>query len=138
MFYVQEDIPPKLLSHDFSSAENFFIKINLYKMKRLINCSCNPHKSNIRKRLDTIRKSLDALSTKYENIVLLGDFSTCVVDDDALQLFWKFYSLYSLIKQSSCFKNPENPSCIDLILTNKPRSFQTKCLKQTTELLKSW
>ena len=138
MLDVQEDIPPKLLSHDFSSAENFFIKFNLYKMKRLINCSYNPYKSNIRKHLDTIRKSLDALSTKYENIVLLGDFSACVVDDDALQLFWKFYSLYSLIKQSTCFKNPENPSCIDLILTNKPRSFQTKCLKQTTEFLKSW
>ena len=138
MLDVQEDIPPKLLSHDFSSAENFFIKFNLYKMKRLINCSYNPYKSNIRKHLDAIRKSLDALSTKYENIVLLGDFSTYVVDDDALQLFWKFYSLYSLIKQSTCFKNPENPSCIDLILTNKPRSFQTKCLKQTTEFLKSW
>ena len=137
MLDVQEDIPPKLLSHDFSSAENFFIKFNLYKMKRLINCSYNPYKSNIRKHLDAIRKSLDALSTKYENIVLLGDFSTYVVDDDALQLFWKFYSLYSLIKQSTCFKNPENPSCIDLILTNKPRSFQTKCLKQTTEFLKS-
>ena len=138
MLDVQEDIPPKLLSHDFSSAENFFIKFNLYKMKRLINYSYNPYKSNIRKHLDAIRKSLDALSTKYENIVLLGDFSTCVVDDDALQLFWKFYSLYSLIKQSTCFKNPENPSCIDLILTNKPRSFQTKCLRQTTEFLKSW
>ena len=28
-------------------------------------------------------------------------------------------------------KNPENPSCIDLILTNKPRSFQTKCVIET-------
>ena len=24
-----------------------------------------------------------------------------------------------------CFKNPENPSCIDLLLTNKPLSFST-------------
>ena len=31
--------------------------------------------------------------------------------------------LRSLVKELRCFKNPENPSCIDLILTNKPRSF---------------
>ena len=33
MLYVQEDIPAKLLSHDFPSAESFFIEINLYKKK---------------------------------------------------------------------------------------------------------
>ena len=42
MLYIQEDIPAKLLSHDFSSAESFFIEINLYKKKRLSNCSYNP------------------------------------------------------------------------------------------------
>ena len=40
-------------------------------------------------------------------------------------------NLYSLIKQPTCFKNPENPSCTDLILTNKPNSFQTKCVIET-------
>ena len=42
--------------------------------------------------------------------------------------FCNSYSLHSLIKQPTCFKNPENPSCIDLILTNKPRSFQSTCV----------
>ena len=31
--------------------------------------------------------------------------------------------LKSLTKQPTCFKNPENPSCIDLFLTNRPRRF---------------
>ena len=130
MLYVREDIPANLLSHDFSSAESFFIEIKLYKKKWLVNCSYNPHKSNIRKHLGIISRSLDALSSKYENIVLLGDFNASA-DDDALQTFCKFHSLCSLIKQATCFKNPENPSCIDLILTNKPRSFQTKCVIET-------
>ena len=30
-----------------------------------------------------------------------------------------------------CFKNPEKPSCIDLILTNCPRSFQNSCTIET-------
>ena len=34
------------------------------------------------------------------------------------------YNLRNLIMGPTCFKNPLNPSCIDLILTNKPRSFQ--------------
>ena len=37
-------------------------------------------------------------------------------------------SLNSLIKQPTCFKNPENPTCIGMILTNKPRSFQSTCV----------
>ena len=45
--------------------------------------------------------------------------------------FCNSYSLNSLIKQPICFKNTESPSCIDLILTNKPRSFQSSCVTET-------
>ena len=34
------------------------------------------------------------------------------------------HNLKTLLKQKTCFKNPENPAFIDLILTNFPRSFQ--------------
>ena len=94
----------------------------------VISCSYNPHKRNIGKHLDIISRSLHALSTK--NIVLLGDFNACV-DDEALKTFCKFYSLRSLIKQPACFKNPENHNCTNLILTNKPSSFQTKRVIET-------
>ena len=62
--------------------------------------------------------------------ILLGDFNVCV-DDETMRNFCNSYSLNSLIKQPTCFKNPENPSCIDLILTNKPRSFQSTCVIET-------
>ena len=80
---------------------------------------------NIGKHRDIIRRSLHALSTKYENIVLLGDFNVWV-DDDTLETICKFYSLHSLTKPSACFKNLENHSCTNLILTNKPSSFQSR------------
>ena len=35
MLYARKDIPANLLSHDFPSAEGFFIEINLYKKKWL-------------------------------------------------------------------------------------------------------
>ena len=41
------------------------------------------------------------------------------------------YNLTSLIKQSTCYKNPSHPKCNDLILTNVPHSFQTTCVIET-------
>ena len=34
-------------------------------------------------------------------------------------------------KEPTCYKNPEKPSCIDLILTNKPDSFQNSKVIET-------
>ena len=67
---------------------------------------------------------------KGENIKLLGDFNVCI-DDKAMRNFCNSYNLNSLIKQPACFKNLENHSCVDLILTNKPRSFQSTCAIET-------
>ena len=41
------------------------------------------------------------------------------------------YNLKSLVKQKTCFKNPDNLSCIDLILANSPRSFQDSSVFET-------
>ena len=49
----------------------------------------------------------------------------------ALQSFCKIYLFNSLTKQPTCFRNPENLGWIDLVLTNKPRSFQNKCVAET-------
>ena len=32
-----------------------------------------------------------------------------------------------MINKPTCYKYPDRPSCIDLIFTNYPRSFQTSC-----------
>ena len=41
------------------------------------------------------------------------------------------WNLWNLIKEPTCFKNPENPTCIDLLLTNKPLSFKSKYVIET-------
>ena len=50
--------------------------------------------------------------------------------DSNLKDFCNLYLLKNLIKRPTCFKNPENPKAIDLILTNRPRSF---CNSDTLE-----
>ena len=53
----------------------------------------------------------------------MGDF--CVaVSDKAKENFCSLNFLESLIKKPTCYKNHENPTCIDLILTNRPGYFQ--------------
>ena len=54
-------------------------------MKWLINCSYNPNKNNIKNHFEIISQALDTFSTKYENIILLGDFNVCVDDKKILQ-----------------------------------------------------
>ena len=130
LLYVWEHIPAKILSHDFPSAESFFVEIILHKKKWLINVSYHPNKNNIKNHLEIISKASDAFSTKCENTILLDDFNVCV-DDETMRNFYNPYNLKSLIKQPTCFKNSENPSCNALILTNKPRSFQSTCVIET-------
>ena len=60
---------------------------------------------------------------KYDNFLILGDFNS-EMSEDAMRDFSETYNLSNLIKERICFKNPCNPSLIDLILTNRPRSFQ--------------
>ena len=43
----------------------------------------------------------------------------------------KVYNLKNLVKGPTCFKNPDKRSCINLILTNKSKSFQTSQIIET-------
>ena len=38
--------------------------------------------------------------------------------------FMQLYDLKNLVKENTCFKSIENPSCVDLFLTNCCKSFQ--------------
>ena len=93
----------------------------------MINCSYNPHKCLIGNHLDAVSKTLDLHSSTYDKIILLGDFNS-EIDEQHMQSFCDNYSLKSLIRQPTCYKNFGKPTCIDLILTNMPRSFQGTCV----------
>ena len=41
------------------------------------------------------------------------------------------YNFKNLLEKPTCYKNPTNPSCVDLIITNKSRSFQNNCIFET-------
>ena len=98
--------------------------------KWLLGCSYNPHKEKISSHFSNLSTALDKLYTDSGNIILLGDFNVKVEEKNMSELMC-LYSLRNLVKQKTCFKNPENPSCKDLILTNSPRSFQNSNVFET-------
>ena len=51
-----------------------------------------------------------------------------------IKVFCKHYRLKALKEEPTCFKNLNNPSCIDLFLTNSSKSFE-KCLALQTDRL---
>ena len=77
-----------------------------------------------------ISTALDKLSTDYVNVILLGDLNV-EVEEKNLSNFVSVHNLKTLIKQKTSFKNPDNPTCIDLILTNSPRGFQNSSIFET-------
>ena len=102
-----------------------FLWNSIYTKKCLVTCYYNSHRSNIPKHLNIVSKTLNFLPPKY-SYILLGDECDAEWNEVPMVTFCKYYNLVNLIKQPTCFKNPEKPTCIDPILTNKPRSFQNK------------
>ena len=131
MLFVREDIPSNLLATDEKNQiESFYVELNLCNEKWLINCSYNPNKFMIYNHLDPLSTYLDLHSTRYEKILILGDFNVGI-EDQHTKAFCDNCNLTNLIKQPTCYKNPNNPTCIDLILSNTPRCFQSTCVIET-------
>ena len=62
--------------------------------------------------------------------MLIGDLNAepteAIVSD-----FCEIYNLKHLIKDKTCFKNTTKPTCIDLIITNRPKCFQDSVVIET-------
>ena len=92
-----------------------------------------PTRNNIPSYLESLSWNLDFYTSKFENILMIGDLNISM-ENNNMRHFCESYNLKSLIKVPTCSKNPESPSCIDLILTNKPRNFQNSCDIETSLL----
>ena len=100
------------------------------KKKWLLVCTYNPNKNLISNHLKEISKHLDNYFSKSDNYILLGDLNS-EPTESAVRDFCEIYSCKNLIKDNTCFENPLKPYCIDLKITNKPKSFQSSVTVQT-------
>ena len=132
LIYIRDDIPAKKFkNHPLPKCcEGIFIEIKLRNTNWLVFSGYNPYKRNISTFLKDIEKSLNKYLSKYDNIILLGDFNS-EISETAMSDFCDIYNLENLVNKATCFKNPTNPSCIDIILTNRENSFQKTKIIET-------
>ena len=123
MIYVREDLACKELQIIKNSGEGIFLELNLRKVKWLLFGGYNHKKTNIKNFLNEVGPLLDYYMSKYDHFILLGDYNSEVGEED-MNEFCDVYILKNLIKEPTCYKNLQNPSSIDVILTNKYRNFQ--------------
>ena len=123
MIYVRDDIPSKMLTkHNIpEDTEAAFIKLNFRKCKWLLYATYRAPSQNHNCFFDNIDKCLDVYST-YEKVALTGDFNA-QVGEKSFDCFLYQHGLTSINRYPTCYKNPNNPSCIDHILTNSSMSF---------------
>ena len=128
LIYVREDIPSKLLNkHNFTkNVEGMFIEINLRKTKLLFfggyRSDHQVYGLSKEDYLDQIIFAMDKYSN-YDKVLIAGDLNIDV-EEDILEDFLFEQNMKNLVKEKTCFKSMENPSCIDLFLTNVSQSFQ--------------
>ena len=130
MIYVRKDIPTKQLrKYSFPQGngpiEGIFVELNLGKTKWLLLGSYHPPSQSDDYFFNSIGDGIDLY--QYDNFLLVGDYNAQEFEP-RFRDFLIEYDIKNIVKQKTCFKSLENPSCIDLFLTNRPRCF----MKTTT------
>lgn len=100
------------------------MEINLRRKKWLLFCNFNPHKTLIKDYFTRISKQRDSLSTKYDSILILSNFSS----KESMTTFCHIYGLKSTINEPTCYNNPNNPTCTDLS-TTKPQHVRNQTIR---------
>ena len=118
LLYIREDIPSKLLDTtnviSDINFESLFVEINLSKSKWLIGGIYNPC---------SLGMYIDKFSHAYENILIMDDNNSDPCNK-ILQEFCNLYDMKNLVTEPTCYKNYNQPACIDLVFTNRIKHFQ--------------
>ena len=123
--YVRDDIPSKQRTrHKFpEDIEGIFTEVNLRKTKWLIFGAYRPPSQSAQYFFKHVGFALDTYRQSYDKFLFAGDFN--IEDNQPVLLeFLTNYDSKNLVKEKTCFKNPENPRCIDLFITNSVMRFQ--------------
>ena len=125
MIFIRDDIPTKEIKVNFlpSDIECLFIELNIRKVKWLIVGCYHPPSQNDEYYFRNLSKALDSFNNKYEKFLLIGDFNA---EDHEIEIssFLNNHEAKNIVKEKTCFKSVLNPSCVDLFITNSPKSFQ--------------
>ena len=123
VLYVNEQVPCKKLTNYENPIASEIIVLEFHQSKRkwLI---LGIYKTPRQKEADFLQHLswlLDFHIMAYENIIIIGDFNM-TIKNHFFKDIMKTFALFCLISKPTCFQSV-NPTCVYLILTNKPNLF---------------
>ena len=75
-------------------------------------------------------KAIDTYHQIYDKFLLTGDFNTEDTEPCLSQFLFE-YDTINLVNEKACFKSKNNPTCINLFITNSSNSFQNTSTMRT-------
>ena len=124
MFYVNEQISSKVLSLKSIPRDSklILLEFTVKNRRRLCVGPYRPPSQNEKHFIDHLSETLSQLPCQFDRTMLIEDFNL-TINNKSLENFMTIFDLECLIKKPTCFQS-SNPTCIDLILTNKKEFFK--------------
>eukprot|EP00794_Sanderia_malayensis_P003941 gene3941-4486_t len=137
MQYVRKGVVcNRVPSFEVSSLELICSELTVNKKKWIIYSIYRPpERSNLDSFFSALSLSLNSALDKYDNVILMGDININTFDkaDAAYQKLASFcdvFGLSNLVTAKTCFTK-NSSSSIDVILTNREKSFQKTSIFET-------
>ena len=130
VFTRKDLITKRIIELESTEIEVICLELTIAKRKWAIFSVYRPPRSvNLASFFSELNKCVDMATRTYENIVVMGDINIDTDDDKAigqnkLSEFCDVFGLENLIQGSTCVTVRHEPTSIDVILTNKKRSFK--------------
>ena len=125
IMYVKSSIPHRrrndILSDSMYGVESIVIETKFKNEKIFFILVYKPPNVCTQNFIDVVSCILDRSLTECKTVYIMGDVNTdfkCL-SEDMLNLMSN-YNLVNVIKTPTCFKSSDNPSVIDVIITNTP------------------
>ena len=135
LFIRQGLITRRLPKFETKVSETICVELTISKKKCCILFAYGPpENNNLKSFFEEINLLLSTVVNEYDNIMLIGDLNqnTKSSNNSYYSDLCDTFDSTNLIKANTCFKS-SNQTSIDVIFTNRPRSFQ-KSGVITTEL----
>ena len=126
MVYVRDDIPSQEKEYKLpENVEGLIVEINLRKTKVLLvgtyHSTNKTYGTTDEIFLHEIGTIIDFYAS-YDKFLIVGDINM-QEGNGHLDDFLDEFHAKNLVKEPTCYKNPDNPSCVDMFITNTASSF---------------
>ena len=114
LLYIRNDIQSRLLiCKSECNIETLSVEVNLSRRKWHLNFSYNPHESQISTHLESLNCLINDYSKIFGNLLFIMYFNVSINHNSMVNF-----------NDPICYKSFDNPTSIELILTNSPSYFQ--------------